>query len=108
MGTVHCPLFLSPLHCVLDDHPLSAEGMTTASVCVCVCVCVFMCTIVCILEHVKNCTKLHEVGALLGLIVKCWGYRGRRLEFQQKDSWKASWRQQPGTLLMRMWHSDNP
>ena len=56
MGTVHCPLFLSPLHCVLDDHPLSAEGMTMASVCVCV----FMCTFVCILEHVKNCTKPRE------------------------------------------------
>lgn len=102
MGILHCLLLLSPLHCVLGDHPLSAEGMTMASVCV------FMCTFVCILEHVKNCTKPHEVGALLGLIVKCWGYRGRRLKFQQKDSRKASWRQQPGTLLMRMWHSDSP
>ena len=54
MGTVHCPLFLSPLHCVLDDHPLSAEGMTMASVCVCVCVHVHICV------YFRACKKLYK------------------------------------------------
>lgn len=63
MGTSHCPLLLPPLHGT------------------CVCVYIHMHTCVYFRACTKLCTKLHEAGALLGLLARCWGHRGRSLEF---------------------------
>lgn len=69
-GTVHCPLLSLGLQCVLSDRPFSEEA-TTASVCVCACTRMHVCSCVCVLEHAKTlCTKLHEMGALLELLIK--------------------------------------